>query len=59
MSKPAIISAVRSCYRENDTENETDHAKDCLSITNSNTLWRALVWEKVKLQVEETTNAVD
>ena len=59
LSKPAIISAVHSCYRENDTENETDHAKDCLSITNSNTLWKALVGEKVKLQVEGTTNAVD
>ena len=49
MSKPAIISAVRSCYRENKTDNESDQAKDCLAFTNSNILGRALVGEKVQV----------
>ena len=56
MSKPAIISTVRSCYRENKTENDSDQVKDYLSLTNSNTLRRALVGEKVKLQSAETSD---
>ena len=56
MSEPAIISAVRSCYRENKTENDSDQVKTYLSLTNSNTMRRALVGEKVKFQSEETSD---
>ena len=56
MSKPAIISAVRSCYRENKTENDSDQVKTYLSLTHSVTLRRALVGEQVKLKSEETSD---
>ena len=59
LSKPVLISAVRSCYRDNKKENQINHIKDSVSFRNSKTLQKALVGEKVKLQSEETNNVVE